>query len=297
MRLRSYLKELEIINNDFNLKTSPRNSNPPTFQLMDIKNLKFKLDSLYELHLFDNQIENLKKQSFYNQTLDKIVISSSENALLEKEIFNISNSISLLNSLLKNIIPKESNDLISIKIPTPHNFTDIEKITNKLNLIFSQTLLNDKINGSIKIANFDSGSFWIDFLVGTGEVVTVVASICWSSAVAFKKLQEGLLLQQQVKALKISNDAFKEIVDKHKENYNEIVESEAKFIQNEHFKDTDNEQLGRIKLAINELADLFSKGAEIYPSIEAANQIKEQFPDYKKLETIESKIKKLKDKN
>ena len=96
--------------------------------------------------------------------------------------------------------------------------------------------------------------------------------------------------------MKLSNSAFKELVTKCDESTNEIVENEAEYLKNKYYKSKDNEQVGRIKVAIKELAKLFEKGAEIYPSISANEEIIETFPDFKKLEAIETRIKKLEGK-
>src|SRR5690606_15634056 len=107
-------------------------------------------------------------------------------------------------------------NVISIKLPKPQNFEDLKITSDKLHKIFSQTLSAAELNGGIRIKNFDTGSYWIDIVASSKEIVAVIGGLAWSGVIVFKKLQEGRILEQKARELKISNDAIEEIVDKTK---------------------------------------------------------------------------------
>lgn len=293
MRLRTILNTLEDIIPELEIIYTQRNSNPRTYQLTNTLELQDVINTLDELNLIPEYLEKLKEQSFYNYNSNNLIIQGAEFNILQKEIPILKKICEGMVTAIENAIAEDNPDLVSVKIPPPQNFEELEETANKLNKIFGQTLLNDQINGHIKITNFDTGTYWIDFMVGGATVVNVVAGIAWSAAVVYKKLQEGRLIQEQVQAMKISNTAFKEILEKSTESVNEIAEREANFVYKSFFKGKDPEQVARIKMALKELADLYSKGAEVYPSIEAAEKVIAQFPDFNKLENIATKIKKI----
>ena len=72
-----------------------------------------------------------------------------------------------------------------------------------------------------------------------------------------------------------------------------MIEAEARALYNESFEGDDNEQIERLKLSIKMLSNLIEKGAEIHPALNQPEQVSNLFPDMKKLNSLESRIKKL----
>lgn len=278
------------------LKANPRNTNPKTYQLTNADVLQNSINELDELGLFDEIIEILKKQSFYSHTTSNIVIPDPEYRVLIQKIPELKKVAEGVSKSISQTIDVNDENVVSIKIPKPQNFDDLETTSGKLHKIFSQTLSAEGITGGIRIKNFDTGSYWIDIIASSKEIVGIIAGLAWSGVVVYKRLQEGRLLQQKVREMKISNKAIEEIVEKSKEEVNGIADMEANHLYKMFFKGKDNEQVERIKLALKELADLYSKGAEIHPSLNADNETIESFPDFERLESIISKIKKIENK-
>ena len=77
---------------------------------------------------------------------------------------------------------------------------------------------------------------------------------------------------------------------------NELYESEAKYILDEHFTQRDdNELLERIRLNIRNFSKLITNGVEIYPTLNVPEKIQNLFPNFNQLNTVSSKGEKLKD--
>lgn len=106
-----------------------------------------------------------------------------------------------------------------------------------------------------------------------------------------------MLLQQKVKEMKISNNAIEEVIEKSKEAVNESAEKEAQYIYNKYFAGKDPEQIARIKMSLKEIAELYNKGGTIKPSLEASEEISEEFPDISELPNIQSKVEQIEQKN
>lgn len=298
MRLRTIKFKIEEILPELEVIASTRNSSPPTFKLTNPKDLKNVVLEIAELDLFPDLLDELKKQSFYSFNGESLIISQQEYNLLKKSIPQLK---IILGATAESIEKAQNYQIdnslvISIRIPEISDFEDLEKISSKLTKIFSQTLLTNEIEGGFKIIGFDTGSNWIDILATSTAIVQTIGGLAWSGAVVFKKLQEGLLLQQSVREMKISNDAIEEVVNKSKDGVNEIAEKEAQYIYNKYFSGKDPEQIARIKMALKEIADLYNRGGTIKPSFEASKEITEEFPNISELPKIQSKVKHIEEK-
>ncbi len=129
--------------------------------------------------------------------------------------------------------------------------------------------------------------------MGTTAAVELVGGLAWAAAVVFKKIQEGRLIEEHVKSLKIKNDSLKEIQNKQKEQLAELVEAEAENLVNEIFSENKIEKIERIKHSIKLLAEMLEKGAEVHPALNQPESVKNLFPDIKNLQSLETRIKKL----
>ena len=261
------------------------------YQLTNSKKLQMAIFEIDKLDLFKERIDKVKIYPLYTHSNNSILFSDNEYNGLYKEIGDLKEECRNLSNALTKLIAKEDPNLISIKIPNPKSLADLEKTVTALNTIFSQTLFSDEIKGNVHIANFDNGSYWIDVLGSSVEVVGLIGGLAWSAAVVYKKLQEGRLVQAQVKELKVETEVLQEIIEKSKDAVNQEAEKEAEFLYRTFYKGDDNERVGRIKLALKELAELYSQGAEIHPALEAPNEIKKEFPDFKEINRIETKTK------
>lgn len=298
MRLRTLKFEIEQIIPDLDINANKRNSQPVTYQLLNSEQLKNVVLAIDNLDLIPELITELKKQSFYTYNGDNLIIQQQEMNVLNKVIPQLK---TVLEATAKSIEKAQNYEIdnslvVSIRIPEVADFEELEKVSSKLTKIFSQTLLTDEIEGGFRVIGFDSGSNWIDILATSTAIVQTIGGLAWSGAVVFKKLQEGLLVQQKVREMKISNNAVEEIVEKSKEEVNQIAEKEAQYVYDKYFAGKNPEQIARIKMALKEIADLYKQGGTIQPSLEASNEVIEEFPKISELPNIETRIKKIEQK-
>ena len=138
----------------------------------------------------------------------------------------------------------------------------------------NQVICNDTINGHLKVNSWESGSFWVELIVGTQAAVALIAGVSWSAAVISKKIKEGTILEQQIRSLEIKNESLEDILEKQKQATNILIEKEVRHLQVKHFNsDEDNEQFERLKLTTKTFAELIQNGAEIHPALSAPEQI------------------------
>lgn len=298
------LREIQLILSenlphiDFSSSQLP-NYNPPQFEMDDVIVNNEAIQNIYQTGLFNSIIERLRVTSFYNSANDTIRLNQQENSTISSLINEIKNTGGLLLQSLNSTLHSDNLDdtNISVKIKTINSIDDLIEICGKLKKVIDLPLAEYEEGGQVKVVNFDSGSFWFDFLLPTSASVTLIGSIAWAGAVIFKKYQEAFAFKQYVDGLKIQKEHLEVLTNAAKSKIDLDIEAEAKLIQNEFFKDGDNDQLGRLKLSIREYSELIQKGVEIHPSLAAPEKVENLFPNYSNLNLIESKQKYLPESN
>lgn len=99
------------------------------------------------------------------------------------------------------------------------------------------------------------------------------------------------MLDEKLRGIKIENDHLEHVADKHKIIIDELLEAEANNILHKDFDSENHDMLARIKNSINIFTEMLSDGLEVHSALEGKDNVKEIFPDYKKMEFVESKIK------
>jgi hypothetical protein len=243
--------------------------------------------------LLKSEIIKIVSGPIFSTAKDSLDINFGEGRQLKNEIDQL---ITLSNSLLKSFNElggiTDPNSL-SIRLPDILDFEDLSQASKTFHTILSQSIIDDEIGGLVKITNVENGSIWLEVFVGTTAAVELVGGLAWAAAVVFKKIQEGRLIEEHVKSLKIKNDSLKEIQNKQKEQLAQLVEAEAENLVNEIFSENKIEKIERIKHSIKLLAEMLEKGAEVHPALNQPESVKNLFPDIKNLQSLETRIKKL----
>lgn len=277
------------------VQTNPP-QNPPQVRISNILNINRAFAKLEKSGLFQASINQLRKTSLFNNHNDTIVVSNQEYGTISFELNKLKDSALNLKDALTDILKSpalDGNISVSIKIKEIRGLDDLESIITQLKKVIQLPLSEYEQGGEIKIANFDSGSFWIDLILPTTASVTLIGSIAWAGAVIYKKYLEAFAFRKYVEGLDIQKEHINDLKEAAKKKIDLDIEAEAKLIQNEFFNSEDAEQLNRLKLSIKEYSKLIQKGVEIKPALTAPEQVSNLFPSYKPLELIESKVKKI----
>jgi len=259
------------------------------------------LSSIRETVSFISEIPSLRKRITPIQS--SIIFSTADDSILvsSEARAEITNSLSVLSIACRTLLEvietqktPEKTDSIHIRLPDPSDFSQLLTSLEQFNKVLDQTIVHEDIQGSLKVPTWEAGSFWIEICLGTTAAVQVVAGITWAAAVIIKKRHEAEIIGEHVRSLKIKNDSLEDLKDGQKKAMDLLLENEAKNIQDEFYKDTDNhENLGRLCWAIKTFADLIHQGAEIHPALNAPEPVQNLFPNLKQMDTITSRIKQL----
>ena len=274
---------------NFEYKENPNN----VTHFTKLTGLRKALNKLETTGLLTEEIKEFRSTAIFTTNKDNVTLNTAEARQLKIKLDNLIRLVGSLNSSFEEIGGEVSENSISIKLPEITDFDDLSKFSSDFHKILTQAIVNDEINGQVRIDSVENGSIWLDVYLGTTAAVTLIGSLTWSAAVIFKKIKEGQLIEQHVTSLKIKNDSLKEIQEKQKQALDLMIEAEAKSLYDESFEGNDNEQIERLKLSVKMLSSLIEKGAEIQPALNQPEKVTNLFPDMKKLNIIESRIKKL----
>jgi hypothetical protein len=268
-------------------------ANATLSQFSGLRLFRKGINTLEKTELFKDEITAIKNSGIFTTSDDAITLQLAEGRQIHQEIENLRKILISLNKTLTSVVGEIKENSISIKLPDTKDFEDLSKTSAIFHTILSQSIINDQINGEVKIENVENGSIWLDIYVGSAAAVTLLGGLGWAGAVIFKKIQEGRIIQEHVKSLEIKNESLQEIQMAQKKALDLMIESEAKHIHSENFTGGNPEQIERLKHSIKLLAEQIDKGAEIHPALNAPESVKNLFPDTKNLIGLESKIKKL----
>jgi hypothetical protein len=264
----------------------------------DVNHMRDIVYLLDNIGLFKSQIKALRGTSIFKYQENKLNILKNEAAIISNNFKYIMDNAIELAIILDEIVPDENPNSINIKLPS--NVTtldDLSQVSRELHLAISQVIFNEEINGEEKITGVENGSIWVNIFLRTSAAATLIASISWSAIVLLKKKRELDLFSKQVQAygLQVANN--ESLLEMNKKQIDIVVEAEAEYILSEHFKNSPEDNIERIKNSIRIVSKMIDNGAEIHPSITSPEPVSNLFPSMKNLLAVESKIKKIGESN
>jgi hypothetical protein len=296
------LREIRVALDKIDLSTPLLTSEPsPIANSLRIRNLnvfRTRFLSLDSIPFFSKE-KQLVKSSFLFQSVSDLL---DHNASQVQEMSRILESVRLgaeaLKGALASILPAPDETTIIVKLPEAKDLEEIIGFLSTLQRALAANVINSKINGQVAVKSWQPGSLWLDIYLGSAAAITLVGGMVWSAAVIRKKQTEVKVLEKIVDSMEIKNQMLDGIRKGVEDHIQMVVESEAVNLAAHNFDKSDNrEQIERLKMGIKDLAGLIEKGAEIHPALTAPEDVKNLFPDFTKLELIESKQKLIPENN
>lgn len=230
----------------------------------------------------------------YGNQLEQLQVDQITQDSFVKAVEKLKASCTALVEVLETVIPRQSSDSLSIRLPSYSQLSDLRDFFEDFNTVVSQSLLNEHVKAEVQLVAFDTGSLWLDILLGGQLALSFFASLVWSAAVIRKKIVEGQLLEQQVRSLKIKNESLEDIRESSRKHQELLLKAESEnLIKQLNLPKPDHEYEERLKHSIQVMAELIAKGTEVHPSLTAPEDVKNLLPDFKKLDSLQSKIKQI----
>lgn len=292
------IKELKIllkeVVNDFSYKYEDSKQGGNTISVFsNLNRFKKGINTLESSGLLKKEIVEIRKSPLFITAKDFVNLNYAEGKQLQTKLEELKRIVISVSESIDQIGGDTIEDSISIKLPDVKDFDDLSKFSADFHKILNQSIVNDQINGQVRIDSVENGSIWLDVYLGSASAVSLIGGLAWASAVVYKKLQEGRLIEKHVQSLGVKNDSIKEIQLKQKDAIDLMIDAEANNLYKENFDGDNNEQIERLKLSIKMFSNLIEKGAEIHPALNQPESVKNLYPQMSKIHNLESKIKKL----
>jgi len=289
------LKEIKLnLENAFGVKSLKiHNKGNHTFTITGWIQFKHAILLISKTPVFKDDVEDIIGWAPFVKEDDSFNVSKVDHQSVFQQITRIQASYDYVIESMEYIDSDIDETLVAIKIPHPADLSELAKYITSIDKIFTPLLIHKKIDGQVKFKSFDKGSDWIEFITGNSTAVALVASISWAAAVIYKKTREAKIFNEYANALKVKTDSLKDMESGISKLIEEILEIETKAILKEFYDPKDHEQITRIQLSIKLLSELINKGAEVHPALNQPEKVINLFPDFKKIDSVESKIKKI----
>lgn len=185
---------------------------------------------------------------------------------------------------------------LAIKLPPISDLSAIVSKLEKLEQVFAQAMSTLPDPPTLKVAKWEKGSLWIDLTVGSAAGVALIGGVTWAAACAYKKYQEGKLLEKMSDGLGIKNEVLASLRDGIAFAIETEIQAEAKRLDEKHSKGKgDPETIERLQYCIRETFEMIKEGTEIHPALMAPEDVKNAFPNMAEILTLPSTQKLLKD--
>lgn len=257
-----------------------------------IQDLRNRLEKLQGIDGFGEVEAKLQGSILFRTNEAQIKIPRPEWSDLGNTLGEYQRQLVGLQIFLSAQLSLQNAEAVYVKLPMTMNFRQAIESQDRVAKVLEQVVFLKGVDGRLELKSWEKGSLWLELLVGGQAVVAIVGSLAWAAAVVYKKVQEGRLHAEYVNGLKLKNDHIKAIVDAEGEMLKQLVDTEAKNIASQHIQgEVDAETIERIKFSIKELSKLIEGGTEIHASLKAPEDVKNLFPDFKKLGSISSRTK------
>ncbi len=284
---------------EFILSYNPVLINPDA----SLSNKIFKLDNW---KVFVEELEKLSSIVALKDSVIKIYdciptfLKSSEtveiNSTIEKNFglakSSLCDKMVAIIELYESMGYKSTGDGFDIKLPTFDDLDELSTYIKEINFIITQCpyLKNDK--EVVKFRCMDVGSTWVSFLIaasGTTIILSNLAKIVDYAVKIKSHIVNVEMQEEQLKSMKISNDAIKEVVDGYKKVNKDVVQSVVANLESELGELNDGDERGRLEKSLEKFAWMLDKGMEIHTSINNSIEVKDMFPTQNEVVRLEEK--------
>lgn len=183
-------------------------------------------------------------------------------------------------------LPKQSENSITIGLPDYTHFKSVGGATEELSKSLSIICSIENYRSEIKIQNFDSGSLWLEIVVGTSATVSFIGFI---TKIAFSVVAQYRGLKMQ----KLSLESMEiEISEKDKlykgidEIFNYQVRQALENAIESEDKQIDSEDISKLAKAVAILTPLLEQGATFAPASVQSPEIKAEFPTMEAMKSL-----------
>lgn len=261
----------------------------------NLNRFKLFLGHLADLGIFDKEIEQLRKSQLFATTAEGLSVQSAHGAdAIAETAAYIYYAVNALNRVIPKLLPDEPKECVFIRFPDAEDIGTITRDLQAIEKAVLQMVTQANVGGSFKVLRWESGSLWIHVFVATAEAVAVVAAAAGAAAVVAKKWMEFAMFGEHARGLRIKNDSLEDLKSAQAKLLEELLLAESRNLTEKYLSPEGNEEVvQRVRYSVKTISELIRRGGEVSPSLNAPEDVRKLFPDYKTLATALSSIKQI----
>lgn len=267
------------------------------YTVSNLPQLREKLEAALSIPVVQKIAELLYTSKPLRMAYAEVDIQSSAYPPLKALADKIDVYLESMELLLKSIGASDSGDAeISVKLSKASNLSEVNIQLESLDQTLTQALSVLPEPPTLRVSRWENGSLWIDLLVGSAAGVMLIGGVTWAAACAFKKFQEGKLIEKASESLGIKNEVLGSLRDGVAFAIETVIQAEAKRLDEKHSKNKgDAETIQRLQHCIRQTFDMIKEGTEIHPALMMPEDVKNVFPNMAELLALPSAQKLLKE--
>lgn len=195
---------------------------------------------------------------------------------------NISNIMRVITEFYESMNISNGENGIDIKLPPCEDLKEYINYLKEFDFIFSQCPFLQCEDETLKFESVDVGSNWIRLAVTSTSACILLSNIGSVVDQAFSLRSHYINIRQQeemLKASQLKNDLAKEQKQTFDLLRKAYMDDAINQLQKQCCELADGEEKGKAETSLKKLCELIDKGAEIYASIDAPEEVQVLFPE------------------
>lgn len=270
--------------------------------LISLENANFKKDNesgVYTISswpFIQKRLDIIKKipsfKECINDYIDSVPVLVRENVSpqvdpstaqkINSKLKIITNKMNVIIELYENMNLGENGNGLDIKLPPCTHLKDYISYLKDIDFIFSQCPFLQCENETLKFGSVDVGSNWIKLTLATASTCMILNNTAALVDKALVLRSHYVSIQQQEEMLK-SIQLKNELTSAQIETFNLLrktyMEATISLLENDLSKLENPEERDKAERSLEKLADLLNKGAEIYATLDAPEEVQALFPE------------------
>lgn len=194
----------------------------------------------------------------------------------------ITDKMNVIIDLYENMNLEEHGNGLDIKLPPCDDLKDYISYLKDIDFIFSQCPFLQCENEILKFGSVDVGSNWIKLTLATASTCMILNNTAALVDKALVLRSHYISIQQQEEMLK-SIQFKNELTSAQIETFNLLrktyMDTTISLLEHDLSKLENPEERDKAERSLNKLAELLDKGAEIYATLDAPEEIQALFPE------------------
>ena len=185
---------------------------PKIVKLINIQQVINALKMLEPMGILKSKFEKIKStDAFYLSPHDSLSFPRPQAEQLIQKIKDLRQELFVIKAIIPEIIQDQNELSLCIKLPAIDDLNELSEIIKKLDKIFKQLIVNQYINGGVKLQNFDTGSNWIEVVTNSLPALSVISFVIYIVIQLKREQIKNNELIEIARNRKITNDMLEDL--------------------------------------------------------------------------------------